>query len=618
MELDFRGVSREELDANKEEEQFLVGMKKATTCKAGMLKRGINPYGSVCHCEFAMHPQNARVLPYSLVRIGNLKEKTFGQILHRAKGFYPLLCAFCQQHEYGMNIAFAKLSEDCAQGISIAQQPYYDKTDVVIVGMGRWGAGSTVAALDKVLGEESHIYAVAGSNYAEIKERFSNNRRVSILERNRLDSILARKEIKAVFVTTQFRHHYEAVRKALLAGKHVFVEKPFVETKEQEQELINLAKDRGLMLAVGYAYMNEYDFFKLRRLIQRGLLGKIERVELTMLNSVAGRKLDKSSNVIEDLVVHQVSMLMMMFGDRTVEEIKVHLRGEEAKATFTYGDIEVYIHVDRDFREENRVRRVEVFGDKADIILDYSKFPVEFAVHKSGERVEKGDAGYHKLLSKSDDKLFLEAEFRVFFEAIRTGKTPINSADSTRTIMSTTERLNRPVSNYGPQQPKDPAKPLMQLTDTPENAQAKIEELKKQIKGKQNVSSLRGKHTPEDVADYRDRIERAEEEGRVQDITQDEITQQVKALLEGVVVELPQGYGKLDILETLAAKQIWWISEPQRGPPDGFTERDNIYLFLHQDDLTTLELAKDLLHEVIEAYLINQGMSAKEAWQKIR
>ena len=184
------------------------------------------------------------------------------------------------------------------------------------------------------------------------KSKNFTNRNITVLEKSYLDSILARPQVETVFITTQFKYHYELVKKALHAGKHVFVEKPFVETKEQEQELINLAKENGLVLVVGYAYMNEHDFFKLRRLMQKGFFGEVKRVELTMLNPVAGRKLDYSSNVIEDLAAHQLSMLHMMFGEQPTEIKAISVVGEEFKINLTYGDVGVYIHLDRDFKEE--------------------------------------------------------------------------------------------------------------------------------------------------------------------------------------------------------------------------------------------------------------------------
>ena len=46
--------------------------------------------------------------------------------------------------------------------------------------------------------------------------------------------------------------HAELARQALLAGKHVFVEKPLAQTAEQAKELVEIADDRGLVLMVGH------------------------------------------------------------------------------------------------------------------------------------------------------------------------------------------------------------------------------------------------------------------------------------------------------------------------------------------------------------------------------
>ncbi|MFA4843248.1 MAG: glycosyltransferase, partial [Candidatus Omnitrophota bacterium] len=67
--------------------------------------------------------------------------------------------------------------------------------------------------------------------------------------------------------------------------------------------------------------------------------------------------------------------------------------------------------------------------------------------------------------------------------------------------------------------------------------------------------------------------------------------------------------------EALNSRTIFWISERQRGPPDGFSEGNSLYVFLDQEELTPLNLAIILLHEVIEVVLINQNQPVQEAHQ---
>jgi predicted dehydrogenase len=63
-----------------------------------------------------------------------------------------------------------------------------------------------------------------------------------------LDEVLADKSVDVVVNLTIFQAHYEVVKKALLAGKHVYSEKPLALVYAEAKELVELAKSKGLYL----------------------------------------------------------------------------------------------------------------------------------------------------------------------------------------------------------------------------------------------------------------------------------------------------------------------------------------------------------------------------------
>ena len=62
------------------------------------------------------------------------------------------------------------------------------------------------------------------------------------------DAFLADGEMNTVYIATPNLLHYEQVKKALQAGKHVICEKPFCTRAKQARELVDLAKERRLFL----------------------------------------------------------------------------------------------------------------------------------------------------------------------------------------------------------------------------------------------------------------------------------------------------------------------------------------------------------------------------------
>lgn len=63
-----------------------------------------------------------------------------------------------------------------------------------------------------------------------------------------MDTFLADESINVVYIATPNLLHYPQAKKALLAGKHVILEKPFTTKLEHAKELVDLAKEKNLML----------------------------------------------------------------------------------------------------------------------------------------------------------------------------------------------------------------------------------------------------------------------------------------------------------------------------------------------------------------------------------
>jgi predicted dehydrogenase len=95
-----------------------------------------------------------------------------------------------------------------------------------------------------------------------------------------LDDLMADNAIELVVVNTPNYTHYEYSKKALLAGKHVVVEKPFTVTVEEGGELIALAKKQDRILSVYQNRRYDSDYRTVRKIIKENWLGDIIEVEM--------------------------------------------------------------------------------------------------------------------------------------------------------------------------------------------------------------------------------------------------------------------------------------------------------------------------------------------------
>ena len=102
--------------------------------------------------------------------------------------------------------------------------------------------------------------------------------------------------VDAVYIASPHLTHYEYTRKALLAGRHVLCEIPFVLHKDQAVELYHLAEDRGLVLLEASKTAHCPGFMHLVTLVKSGVIGEVVDVRASLSKMVSGplRELDAS------------------------------------------------------------------------------------------------------------------------------------------------------------------------------------------------------------------------------------------------------------------------------------------------------------------------------------
>ena len=98
------------------------------------------------------------------------------------------------------------------------------------------------------------------------------------------DELLADPDLRAVVLATPVPTHFELARRAILAGKHVMVEKPMTWTAAEAHELRDLVSGSGRVLMVGHLLRFHPGVDKLRELIDSGELGDVRYVYGNRLN----------------------------------------------------------------------------------------------------------------------------------------------------------------------------------------------------------------------------------------------------------------------------------------------------------------------------------------------
>jgi len=178
------------------------------------------------------------------------------------------------------------------------------KQRIAVIGCGVWGRNIVrnfynLNVLDTVCDIDEENLKKVTQEYSGVKITKDFN------------DILSNPKITGVAVVTPSHMHYRVVKEMLLAGKHVYVEKPISTVAEEAKDLTNLAHARDLTLMVGHLLLYHPAVNRLKMLIDEGVLGKVVYAQSDRLN-VNYFKNDRS--VMWDLAPHDLSMISYVLG----------------------------------------------------------------------------------------------------------------------------------------------------------------------------------------------------------------------------------------------------------------------------------------------------------------
>lgn len=128
-------------------------------------------------------------------------------------------------------------------------------------------------ALEKVQGVQC---AGVASNSPDKLRRFVDKYNIHVYES--YDEVIQDENVDCIYVPLPPVFHYEWAKKALLAGKHVFLEKPSTISAEQTRELAGIAGSMGLVLQENYMFQYHAQFADIEKIIASGELGKLRLV----------------------------------------------------------------------------------------------------------------------------------------------------------------------------------------------------------------------------------------------------------------------------------------------------------------------------------------------------
>jgi predicted dehydrogenase len=137
------------------------------------------------------------------------------------------------------------------------------------------------------------------------------------------DELISDASLELIIVNTPDVTHYDYCKAALEAGKHVIVEKPFVFTVAEGEELIQLAAQKGRMLTVFQNRRWDGDFMTVRKVLNENKLGRIVEFRAgfqrfrTQIADTWKERNDSFVGIVYNLGPHLVDQAICLFGKPT-------------------------------------------------------------------------------------------------------------------------------------------------------------------------------------------------------------------------------------------------------------------------------------------------------------
>ena len=254
-----------------------------------------------------------------------------------------------------------------------------------------------------------------------------------------LEEMLTHAEWEVAVVCTPTPVRKPVVAALAAAGKHIFVEKPFADSYDDAQHMVNTCAQAGVQLAVNQNFRYHYPFEKARELIAQGQIGRVVNIvqQDLMFRQDTGWRTQTRRHALSVMGVHWLDGLRWLLQDtatslicETRSSAAIECVGETEAAvqiTFKQGALASYVE-----SFSSPIARTEtlILGETGALVLTYRGLSLFDLKDRSQPRLqwENPLSGSHK-----PEATFIDLSLLLI--ALEQGEEPVNSGrDNLQTI----------------------------------------------------------------------------------------------------------------------------------------------------------------------------------------
>lgn len=329
---------------------------------------------------------------------------------------------------------------------------------VAVIGVGYWGP-NLVANFHNH--QQSEVAVVADRDAGRldvVRQRFPDIDAVQDVE-----AALTSSDVDAVVIATPTGTHYDVVKAALSAGKHVLVEKPITDSVATAEELCELAENARRVLMVGHVFVYNQAAQRVKQYLADGELGRIYYISMVRTN-LGPIRVDVNS--AWDLASHDISLANYWLDGEPLAAAAVggswiNTGVEDAVfATLRYPN-QVLVNLHVSWLNPRKNRDITVVGEQRMLTFDDMSLTEPLRIydkHVADDRTQVVDSFASFRMSVRDGDIVipkiaagepLRNECNHFIEAIESGKPPLTGGLEGTSVVRVLEAISRSVRNHG-------------------------------------------------------------------------------------------------------------------------------------------------------------------------
>lgn len=319
----------------------------------------------------------------------------------------------------------------------------FDKINLAVIGAGKWGFNHVRTAIGVL---EADQVTVCDSN-PDIKKKIEKIKN-GINFTTDLSSILNNERINAVIVATPAETHYAIALQLLNKGKNVLVEKPFTLFTAEAKTLNVVAEKYNCKLMVGHVLLYHPAIMKMKELINRGMMGKLQYIYSNRLNLGTIRT---EENILWSFAPHDISIIQFLTGSRPISVTAKgasFLQNKIEDTTLTYleypGNVKAHIFVSwlNPFKEQKLV----VIGENGMFVFEDSRKDNKLIFYPKG--VKKTNGSYRvfddgEFIVKFPNSMPLTQEHKHFYDCIINDKKPLTDGEHALEVVEILEKATQ-------------------------------------------------------------------------------------------------------------------------------------------------------------------------------